>query len=268
MKNKTKILKYLFTDKKFLMLSVFFIFFFNIGQSICEDPFLRLGIPVLNPSKLFSSSDNSYLSNPMEASNNYWNNQMSNQQSGSSANMQGYNQKNSNNRSGKIPLSNTDISKNGPFIISIDEVSEILEKAGLSPKIGIQAVSRFLLTRNSELKSINAVFDKNQFSGLNGNESISFMDPEKTNQKVKSTSNLFFRNNLNNFYYEAYGTQENIQFRYPGWKSYKTLMVNKTNVNDRVYVTVFYPLDDMLPPFVINNGQTNPNDGINEVCLY
>jgi hypothetical protein len=262
MKNKNIILKYLFNNNKIFTLSVFLIFFFNIGQSICDDPFLRLGIPVLNPSKLFSTNDNDY---PMNENNSYWKNQMSTSPSRGPPSFTP-SHKNINEGSKNVPKPNIPVANKGSFILDTAGVGNMLENAGLPKKIGIQAVSRFLLTRDPELKNVNIVFDKNQFSGLNTNETISLMDPEKTNQKIKSTANLFFRNNMNNYFYEAYGNQENSSFRFPGWKCYKTLMVNKSNVNDHLYVEVFYPLDDMLPPIVLNDNIENVmNEGVNQV---
>jgi hypothetical protein len=251
MKNKNIILKYLFNNNKIFTLSVILIFFFSIGQSICDDPFMRLGIPVLNPSKLFSTNDDSFSKNNMD--NTYWNKKMST----SAASPPSF-----------IPSAsktkpNTSNKRN---ILDQAGVENMLEQAGLSKKIGIQAVCRFLLTRDPELKNVNIVFDKNQFSGLNQNETISFMDPEKTNQKIKSAANMFFRNNMNNYAYEFYGTQENLMFRFPGWKCYKTLMVNKMDTNDRMYIEVFYPLDDMLPPIILNdNTEGVLNEGVNQV---
>lgn len=210
-----------------------------IGIIVCEDPFTLLGIPSLNPSTLFRQ-DNSQLRKKVSVKRN------------------------------KVPntfdinnnfsfIQNKDIIKKEPKVIvennneKPSQIIQMIESSGLSPENGIQAVSRFLLTKNPQLYNYGAIFDKTQYSGISENEMISFDLYERNKQKVMSAANLYFINTLNNNGYQAVDAKEDFQTKIHGWNIYNVLLKNKFNNNDQAYLTICYPMDNMLVPIAVQS---------------
>lgn len=211
-----------------------------IGIIVCEDPFTLLGIPSLNPSTLFRQDNTSIRKKVLVKRN-------------------------------RVPTT-FDISNNFSFIQNKDiikadhsdelvdknsvkqpQILQMIESSGLSPENGIQAVSRFLLTRYPQQNSYGAIFDKTQYSGISENEMISFDLYERNKQKVLSAANLYFINTLNNNGYQAVDAKEDFQTKIHGWNIYNVLLKNKFNNNDQAYLTICYPMDNMLVPIAVQN---------------
>lgn len=210
-----------------------------IGIIVCEDPFTLLGIPSLNPSTLFRQ-DNSQLRKKVSVKRN------------------------------KVPntfdinnnfsfIQNKDIIKKEPKVIvennneKPSQIIQMIESSGLSPENGIQAVSRFLLTKNPQLYNYGVIFDKTQYSGISENEMISFDLYERNKQKVMSAANLYFINTLNNNGYQAVDAKEDFQTKIHGWNIYNVLLKNKFKNNDQAYLTICYPMDNMLVPIAVQS---------------
>lgn len=216
-----------------------------IGIVMCEDPFSLLGIPTLNPSSLFSSDSVNQQNERMKRPPNFT--QQKNMfNTNDYSFIQNTIKKTKNNNGNKKKL-----------VLAKVNVLKMLESAGITSEDGIQTASRFLLVNNPNIRALGGVFDKNQFSGIPTNEQISMNQEDRLFQKIKSTANLYFAVNLQNPNYDVYGIQEIISNKYFGWRSFRVLMVNRNSNsgNNNYYLTVCYPLDDMLCPFCIQNSE-------------
>lgn len=220
-----------------------------IGICLCEDPFTLLGIPTLNPSALFRSNNNNVIRKKVPVRRNKVphtfdvDNNLSFLQSRDIV-------KNEESESSKPKSS-----------ISTSQITKMIQSSGLTRENGLQAVSRFLLAGNPLSNSVGAIFDKTQFSGISENEVISFDLTERTKQKVRSSANLFFLNNLKNSFYEAIDVRES-PTKIHGWNMFNVLMRNKLNNNDQATLTICYPMDSMLVPIGVQK-----NDCSTEVSI-
>ena len=217
--------------KKLRLLLILFVFHFTSSS----DPFSLLGIPTLNPSSFFrTNTDNLVNQNQIRSSKNL-RIVAQKQKVIKPSNDINFIQKNDNN--------------------TVNEISKKLNEAGISKEEGIGTISRFLLASDSNLQKLTqneVIFDRTQFSGLQGEE-ISLLPADKFIQQIKSSANIYMNNliksniiSISNDPYELVGLQENQKLKIFGWKAFKALFKNKQNQS--LFMSICYPLDEMLAP--------------------
>jgi len=244
---------------------ILLIFLFGLVSS--DDPFALLGIPVLNPSSLFSEERQSpLLESPLnmahEGPSSYKYNSKFDKISEKGIfdnNMSNFLRENI-NISDSPKKSNLKKHKIKNQVNNESEVLNFLTQSGLKREDGINTVSRFLLSQNTNLKNIGVIYDKTDFSGLQPQEVISTNSEERYLQKAKSAANLFF-NYMKIPNYGAFGAEENPNIKTIGWKNFRVLMASPT---DKVIVTVCLPFDGMLCPIV----KKDTIDCNNEVSFF